>query len=112
MDRIAQRYADPFSFLGLYLNMGRFSECVEKIVEAINRETKERYEERLDLMCWMMYVNKYEGKKSFGEWKKDFLGKKDDKPKITLVKPEQMGKNLDIAANTLGKLRQSQKGGD
>lgn len=112
MDRIAQRYADPFSFLGLYIQMGRFSECVEKIVDAINRETKERAEERLDLMCWMMYVNKYEGKKSYGEWKRAFLGKKEDKPQIQVVKPEQMSKNLDIAANTLGKLRQSQKGGD
>lgn len=112
MDRIAQRYADPFSFLGMYLRMGRLCECVEKIVDAINRENKERADERLDMMLWMMYVQRYEGRKSYAEWKKGFLGEKQEKPKIEVVEPEKMSKNLDVAAQTLSKIKRSQKGGE
>ena len=113
MDRVAQRYADPFSFLDAYFRAGRFFECVLSIVEAINREREREDEDRQERMLWDLWLHKYSGKQSFGEWKQSVLSKTAAKPKEKpkVVKTSDMAKNLDIAAQTLAKLQRSQKKG-
>lgn len=111
MDRVAQRYADPFAFLGSYMQAGRFADCVENIVQALNHDVEERQEEKL----WELWLHKYQGKQSFGDWKKSIRQKSapEEKPKLKKVEPGLMTRNLDIAARTLTKLRRSneRKGG-
>lgn len=110
MDRVARRYADPFAFLGAYLRVGRLHECVTSIIEAINKDLKDRAEEKLNDQLWDLWLHKYHGNQSFGDWKKAFVDPPEhEAPNV--VDPEAMQKNLDVATQTLKKLAASQKGG-
>lgn len=113
MDRIAQRYADPFAFLGAYFQAGRLHECICEIVKAINRDIKREAEDRQEQMLWELWVHKYQGNQSFGAWKENMLAKPAaEKPKPKVVEVQDMQSNLDIAAQTLEKLQRSTgKGG-
>lgn len=113
MDRVARRYADPFSFLEAYFRAGRFYECVISIVKVINNELEREEEDRQEKMLWELWLHKYEGKQSFSEWKEHVLAKSAAKPKEKpkVVETANMSKNLDIAAQTLAKLQRSQKKG-
>lgn len=93
--------------MGAYLRVGRFTECVHEIILAANREMDEKMEDKL----WELWLHRYKGKQSFGDWKKSIRTQPADKPKPTVAKPGGMARNLDIAAQTLEKLRASQKGG-
>ena len=108
MDRLAQRYADPFSFLAQYLQVGRFHECVTDIIEALNREMEDKQDELL----FQIWLHKYEGDQSFNTWKENLRAKpaaiQKAKPKV--ARPEDMQKNLDVANATLAKLKRSTKG--
>lgn len=108
----ARRYADPWSFLANFLAAGRLAECVVDIVQAHNQEAKLESEKLLDERLWSLWLHDYRpngGKKAYGEWKKAALGKDDPKPKATIKEgtPETMAGNLDIAFNTLKKIRHS-----
>lgn len=108
----ARRYADPWAFLASFLAAGRLAECVVSIIQANNREIELKSEKLLDERLWSLWLHNYlanGGKKAFAEWKKAALGKADPKPKATIKEgtPETMAGNLDIAFNTLKKIRQS-----
>lgn len=114
MDRIAQRYADPFAFLGAYLRAGRLYECVREIVAAINRDIQREADDRQERMLWDLWVHKYHGKQSYGDWRETMLAKPaEEKPKPKVSEVRDMQKNLDIAAQSLAKLQRStaKKGG-
>lgn len=109
MDRAAQRYADPFSFMGAYLQVGRFAECVRSIIQAFNHEAEEQQEEKL----WELWLHRYKGKQSFGEWRKSLNSTPAQKPRPKVAKiGGVLARNLETAAKTLEKLRRSQKGGE
>lgn len=42
MDRLFNRYADPFSFMNGMIRTGRFCDFVESFIDTINREKEER----------------------------------------------------------------------
>lgn len=108
MDRVAQRYADPFAFMGEYLRCGRFYECVQNIIQALNREADEWQDQKL----WELWLHRYKGEQSFGDWKESLRSNSADKPKPVAAEPGDMTRNLEIASQTLAKLKRSQKGGD
>lgn len=108
MDRVARRYADPFAFMEAYLRCGRFYECVRGIIDALNREAEDWQEEKL----WQVWLHRYQGKESFGDWKESIRSTTADHPKPTTAEPGDMSRSLEIASHTLAKLRRSQKGGD
>lgn len=108
----ARRYADPWTLLANFMAAGRLAECVVDIVKAYNREAEQEAEKLQDERLWSIWLHGYlanGGKKDFTEWKKAALGKADPKPKATIKEgtPETMARNLDIANNTLKKIRQS-----
>lgn len=82
------------------------------IVQAINRETELEAEKMQDERLWSIWLHYYlagGGKKSFTDWKKAALGKEEPKPKaeIKVGTEESMARNLDIANDTLRKIRKS-----
>lgn len=82
------------------------------IIQAINEEAKQKAEKMLDDRLWGLWLHDYRahgGKKAYGEWKKAVLGKDDPKPKATIKEgtAESMARNLDIASETLAKIRKS-----
>ena len=88
---------------------------MQSIIGAINEETKLEAEKLLDGRLWDLWLHGYAckgGKKPYGEWKKAALGKDDPKPKakIKTGTAESMARNLEIANNTLKKIRKSQEG--
>ena len=109
---VARRYADPWTFLAAFLAAGRFAECVVSIIKAHNREQELEAEKLQDERLWGIWLHAYlvnGGKKAFAEWKEEALGKSNPKPKATIKEgtPETMARSLDIASNTLKKIRQS-----
>lgn len=84
------------------------------MLQALKHEVEEQAEKELDDKIWDLWVHKYEGDLSFGEYKQDFKERleKRTRPKPKAVAPESMGRNLSIASKTLSKLRTSQKGGE
>lgn len=107
MDRVAQRYADPFAFMGAYLQVGRFGECVNNIIEAINRDAKDKADEMMDERLWSLWLHRYQGNLPYGEWKETILHGPEQHEKPKEVEPGEMAGNLDIAMDTIKKLRQS-----
>lgn len=82
------------------------------IIQAINRETELEAEKMLDERLWSIWLHKYVregGKQPYGEWKKAALGKANAKPTVAIKEgtPETMARNLEIANNTLKKLRKA-----
>lgn len=82
------------------------------IIQAINRETELETEKMVDERLWSLWLHKYVregGKQPYGEWKKVVLGKQDPKPKATIKTgtAESMARNLDVANDTLRKIRKA-----
>lgn len=105
MDRLYQRYADPFHFMEIYLTAGRFAEWMRDFVAACNHDTEQRQDELL-LQIWL---HKYDGRQSFGEWKNALTAEPVQKtrPKAAETDSPTLARNLETAYQTLGKLRQS-----
>ena len=85
---------------------------MQDIIQAINRETELEAEKMLDGRLWDLWLHDYRangGKKAYGEWKKAALGKDDPKPKAQIKEgnADTMARNLEIANNTLRKLRKA-----
>jgi len=86
---------------------------VSDIIQAINRETELEVEKMQDERLWSIWVHIYRregGTRPYGEWKKAALGKEDPKPKAAEIKigtEDSLAKNLEIANNTLRKIRNS-----
>ena len=107
MDRCAKRYACPSSFMQAWLDVGRFTECVRDIIRAMNRDQ----EDKQDRILFDLYLHRYTGNKSFGEWKDEVT----KAPAAERVKPkigtkESMKRNLEIAFDTLESVRKSTDG--
>ena len=84
------------------------------IVQAINRETEQKSEKLLDERLWSLWLHHYlrkGGEKPYGEWKKEMLGQTEPKHKqkaaVKVGTEESMARSLEIANNTLRKIRQS-----
>lgn len=59
MDRLFQRYADPFLFMGGMIHAGRFDEFVSNFIQTMNRETEQQNKDKemqFHWECWLHRV--------------------------------------------------------
>lgn len=78
MDLLFSKYADPFQFMRLYIDNGRFGEFVTEIVKTEHKKRIEQAKKENENRLFEMYVHSY-SEKSYEEWKKDQGINKDDK---------------------------------
>lgn len=72
MDLLYSRYSNPFEFMRLYINQGRFGEFVTEILEMDQKRKQEEAEKDNEQKMWEMYLHSM-ADKSFNDWKKDVL---------------------------------------
>ena len=86
MDLLYSRYANPFEFMRLYIDQGRFGEFVAEIVTAENKRKKEQTEKEEEDKLWMAYV-RVAPDKSFSDWKTEFLSPSPSNPSRPASRP-------------------------
>ena len=58
MDRLFNRYADPFLFMGEMIHAGRFAEFVEDFIRTLNREIADQNKEKEMQFHWECWLHK------------------------------------------------------
>lgn len=78
MDWLYARYSSPMDLVDRYIKQGRFGTFVHGFLMAKHEQEKKEAERDNEWMMWVAFVHSYSDK-TYGEWKKDFMGSKNSK---------------------------------
>ena len=77
MDLLYSRYSSPMDLVDRYIKQERFGTFVNGFMKARYEQERKEAERDNEWMMWVAFVHSYSDK-TYGEWKKDFMGTKNN----------------------------------